>query len=160
MQPRLQPTPTMLGEMDAENVRGVSPRRSHHLARRRRSRATVGLTTRVGGMVWSPDVHWDPMNPRSPDAEEVDRFCEICGSPVLTMCESCGAAITRGPSSMFDRVPFAGTAAGRMAGQRGRRRSITSMISWLPSGGFPRLIVKVGTVATRPTGNMATRWPG
>jgi hypothetical protein len=102
----------------------------------------LALRPASGEMVWSPDVLWDPMNPRSPDAEEVDRFCEICGSPVLTMCESCGAAITRGPLIDVRPGPFCRTAAGRMAGQRGRRRSITSMISWLPSGGFPRLIVK------------------
>jgi hypothetical protein len=75
--------------------------------------------------VWSPDVHWDPMNPRGPDAAEVDRFCELCGSDVLTMCESCGAAIRRGP--LIDVRPgrFAGTAGSRMVGRRGRRESTT-----------------------------------
>src|ERR1035441_4132343 len=66
----------------------------------------LALRPASGGMVWSPDVHWDPMNPRSPDAEEVDRFCEICVPHVLTMCESGGAAITRGPLIDVRPGPF------------------------------------------------------
>jgi hypothetical protein len=46
------------------------------------------------------------MNPRGPDAAEVDRFCELCGSDVLTMCESCGAAIRRGPLIDVRPGPF------------------------------------------------------